>query len=337
MPVPIKSMKNNKSAIIAEKSPVRISFGNGGDTDYYTELLGKGNCINATINLFSHCELRKRDDSKIVLHSRETGHNLTFDSPEEIDYNSRELNMMKAIVKYYGNTGIDLVTFTDVPLESGLGGSAAHVVSMIKAFDKLNNIQRSLEETAKLAYSIERNELKIGGGYQDQWATSYTGINYMEFLPGKVEITPLELAESFINELEKRILLVYIKRKKTGHEVHDDLKKSSKDNLEILKEMGKNILFMKNVLEEEKIEKLGPLLAKDWSYKKHLIPCISNSFTDKIYEEAIAAGASGGRFVGAGAGGCAFFFCDDKDAVLDALKKFNIRVIPFKFFFQRNR
>ena len=146
------------------KAPVRISFGTCGDADYYIDLIEWGNGINATLDLYSYCEIHKRNDSRIVLRSLETGQIVEFGSPDEIDFGERELNMMKAVAKHYGNSGIEVITHTDAPLESGLGGSAAHAVSMIKAFDQFNGIAKTREETAKLAYHIERNGLGIEGG-----------------------------------------------------------------------------------------------------------------------------------------------------------------------------
>src|SRR3989338_4085749 len=131
--------------IIKTRAPVRISFGSCGDTDYFMDLIGWGNTVSSTVELYSYCELHKRNDSKIVLRSLETGHILEFNSLDEINFDQRELNIAKAVVKYYGNTGIEVVTHTDVPLESGMGGSAAHAVAMIRAFDQLNGIERSSE------------------------------------------------------------------------------------------------------------------------------------------------------------------------------------------------
>jgi len=321
-----------KALTVKEKAPTRLSFANGGDTDYYIKLLGAGNCINATINLFARCEIRKRNDSKIVLTSKETKHRLVFSSLSEIHYGSRELNLMKAVAKHYGNTGIEVTTSTEAPLESGLGGSASHTVALIKAFDKFNGLKRSPDAVAKLAYHIERDVIKQSGGYQDQWAAAFTGINYMEFLPGEVKVHPLRINKKIMKELEKKTLLVYVKRKKTGHEVHDELKEKSSMRIDILRAKIDNVLSVKKTLETGRIEDFGSLVSRDWKMKRQLASCISNSVTDKIYEAAMEAGAFGGRFVGAGAGGCAFFICKNKKDVMKAVKKLGAKEIPFKFY-----
>ena len=99
--------------IIKSKAPVRISFGTCGDSDYYIDFLGWGNGINATIDLYSYCEIHKIKDEKIVLRSLETGEIEEFASPKDIQFGVRALNMMKAITKYYaenyGNNGIEII------------------------------------------------------------------------------------------------------------------------------------------------------------------------------------------------------------------------------------
>ena len=113
--------------------------------------------------------------------------------------------------------------------------------------------------------------------------------------------------------------------------------KNRTKNVEILKEMGRNVISMKNAIESGNIGNIGTLMAKDWNLKKNLASCISNPITDKIFDEAMEAGASGGRFVGAGAGGCALFFCEDKNKVMAALRKFDVKEIPFRLFFGDKR
>ena len=212
--------QNANMAAAKSKAPVRISFGTCGDSDYYTEFLGWGNGINATIDLYSYCEIHKLDGNRIVLRSLETGQTAEFGAPEEIDFGDRALNMMKAVAKHYGNNGIEIITHTDAPLESGLGGSASHAVSMIRAFNQFNNIDMTNDEVARLAYSIERNVLGIEGGYQDQWAAAHGGINYMHFTPGSVQLTPLKLTGRELEELENSILLFYVPREKGGSALH---------------------------------------------------------------------------------------------------------------------
>src|SRR3990172_8853419 len=167
--------------IIRAKAPVRISFGSSGDSNYYLQHVDKANGLNATIDKYCYTELHKRKDDRIILRSLETGQVEDLASLGDINFNDRKLNLMKAVVQHFGTRGIEVITHTDAPLESGLGGSASHAVSLIKAFSEYNNIEMSKDEIAKLAYHLERNVLGIEGGYQDQWAAAHGGINYLEF------------------------------------------------------------------------------------------------------------------------------------------------------------
>ncbi len=318
--------------IIKTKSPVRISFGSCGDTDYFMDLIEWGNTVNATTELYSYCELHKRDDNNIVLRSLETGHILEFNSVDEINFDQRELNLAKAIVKHYGNHGIEVVTYTDVPLESGMGGSAAHAIAMIRAFDKLNGIERSDEDVARLAYNIERNVVGVEGGYQDQWASSYGGFNYMRFEKGGiVKITPLPLRDGDLVFLENKLLLVYIPREKHGRDIHKEQKERTGTSTVLLKMKRDNVDKINLAFQQRNFSELGKLMHMDWNIKKQLSPNISNPRTDEIYEAAIKAGAVGGRFFGAGGGGCAIFYSNNKEKLLSELEKFGVREIKLRF------
>jgi len=317
--------------IIKTKAPVRVSFGSAADTDYYINLVGLGKGVNATINKYSYCEIHPRIDNRIVLRSLETGHHLVFNSVDEITFNNRELNMMKAVVKHYGNSGIEVITYTDAPLESGLGGSAAHAVAMIKAFNKLNGINASKEDVAKLAYHIERNILGIEGGYQDQWAASHRGINYLEFSKNGVKITPIILDEKDIEYLEEHLLLVFVPRQASGNDIHRGQKKDSEESLSLLRMKLDCVEKIRECLVNKNFDDLGKFFHLDWKIKRQMTSLITNEYVDNIYKTAIEAGAEGGRLIGAGAGGAFIFWCEDKKKVLQALTPLGGREIKFKF------
>ncbi len=319
--------------IIRSKAPVRISFGTCGDSDYYTDLIGYGNGINATTSLYSYCEIHPRKDNKVVLRSLETRQVLAFDRLEDINLGDRALNLMKVAALHYKNTGIEVVTYTDAPLESGLGGSAAHAVALVKAFDAYNKINRTPEEVAKLAYDWERGILKLEGGYQDQWAAAFGGLNYMEFHGrGKVNVVPIKLSDRDFEVLERELLLVYIPREKTGHEVHFEQRQKGPESVPILHMKRENILKLKEALEKRQFDEIAKILHFDWKIKRQLAPSITNDRIEQIYDAALDAGAHGGRFIGAGAGGSAIFYAPGKRSeVLRALEKFGAKEIRFKF------
>lgn len=314
------------------RAPVRISFGTCGDADHYVNLIGWGNGVNATLELYSYCEIHPRSDGKIVLRSLETGQVLSFDSLDEISFEDRALNLMKAAVKHFGNTGIEVVTYTDAPLESGLGGSAAHATAMIEAFNAFNKKESSPEEVAKLAYHLERNVLGLEGGYQDQWAAAFGGINYMEFTKEGIRMHPVKLSEQQFRELESNMLLVFVPREKHSTTVHFEQRHKGPESVNILNMKRENILRLREALESGNFAALGRILHHDWKIKRQLAPSITNERIEKIYAAAMDAGAQGGRLIGAGAGGSAIFWCPGKRAqVLAAIEPFGVKEIKYRF------
>lgn len=324
--------------ITRAKAPVRISFGSSGDSNYYLQHVEKANGLNATINLYAYAEIHQRKDDKIVLRSLETGQVKEYDSLDQISFEDRELNIMKAVVKHFGVKGVELITHTDAPLDSGLGGSASHTVSLIKAFCDYKRIQMSSEEVARLAYHLERNVLGIEGGYQDQWAATHGGINYLNFVLGDdshgiaVMLSPLKLNEKDLNELEKSLLLINLPREKTGRDVHLEQRDRSRESMALLNMKYSIIESIKHCLESRTFDQLGYYLNLDWKLKKQMAPSITNSRVDEIYETALRSGATGGRVIGAGSGGSMLLYCGDKKAdVLKSLDKFYIKEIKFRF------
>ncbi len=324
--------------ITKAKAPVRISFGSSGDSNYYLQHIERANGLNATINLYAYAEIHSRKDKNIVLRSLETGQVKEYNSLEEISFEDRELNIMKAVVKHFGVNGVEIITHTDAPLDSGLGGSAAHTVSMIKAICDFQNIQMSNEDIARLAYHLERNILGIEGGYQDQWATTHGGINYLNFLLGgnphnvTVLLSPIKLKEKDIVELEKSLLLIHLPREKTGRDVHLEQRNRSEESMALLNMKYSVIENIKRCLESKTFDQLGYYLNLDWKIKKQMASSITNSLVDEIYETSLRAGATGGRLIGAGSGGSMLLYCGNRKAdVLKSIEKFGIKELKFSF------
>jgi len=239
---------------------------------------------------------------------------------------------MKAVVLHYGNTGIEVVTYTDAPLESGLGGSAAHAVAMIKAFNGYNKVNMSNEEVARLAYHLEREVLKLEGGYQDQWAAAFGGMNCIEYTKDGIKVNPIHLTEKDLDKLEKNLLLVFVPRGKSGQEVFFEERKRGPESIPILIMKRENIERLRHALENGMFDDVGKILHFDWKIKKQLAPSITTDNINVIYQTALDAGATGGRLIGAGAGGGMLFYCPGRRSdVLKALQKFGVKEIKFKF------
>lgn len=330
--------------IIRSKSPVRIGFAGGGtDTPPYCDEFG-GVVVNATINKYVWATLKTRKDNKIILHSEDFGLKLEFNSVNEMKYD-KQLDLFKAVVKnmnFHLKTGFELYLRSDVSLNSGLGGSASAFVAAISIFNHLLGEQRmTYYEIAELAHELERKELEIPGGRQDQYATQFGGFNFIEFKGGDfVRVSPLDLEKDTLLELEKNLVLIQVEKRKEGGYIISDQKK----NLEKKKEKTwEGMHKTKKLAKETKyallrgdLTKFGKLLDTAWEEKKKFSKLISNKHIDELYETAKKHGAIGGKITGAGGGGHMFFYCkpDTELSVANALEKKGAKIIQFSFDFE---
>ena len=196
-------------ATIRSQTPLRLGLAGGGtDINLYCDTY-TGYVLNATISLFVHCTLIEREDGKIIFDSPDTDGYCEYESTLSLE-NDGKLDIFKAvynrIVKDYVKKPLSfsLHTYSDVPSGSGLGGSSTLVVGMLKAYAEWLNLPLGEYEIAKLAYEIEREDLGIVGGAQDQYAATFGGFNFMEFYADKrVIVNPLRIRNYIVSELER--------------------------------------------------------------------------------------------------------------------------------------
>lgn len=303
--------------IIRSRAPVRISFAGGGtDVSPYTEEFG-GCALNAAICHYAWATLEERKDKRIHLESDDIGESEDFDSIEDV-INDGHLGLVKAVVRAYGHiqNGFDLYLRSDVPPRSGLGGSASACVALIGLFNHLLRDRRqSSYEVAETAYRLEREELKVMGGRQDQYAAVFGNINFLEFRGDDfVRVNPLRLPDDYLLELEKHLILVRLPgdRRQSGDVLDDQLKNmklKSAQTLEALHRTKDIAQEMKRALLRGDFQKFGSLLDSGWQEKKKFSSMISNPEIDRLYSAAKDAGALGGKITGAGGGGHMIFFC----------------------------
>lgn len=322
---------------IITRCPARISFANGGDTDYYIKEMGWGCIVNATLStVFFECQIKNIPERAIEYID------ITTKSTEKTIINNLKLegdklDLIKATISYlnpYFNKTISIAT--NIPKESGLGGSSTLNVALALALLKEKGELTNAEELAKTTYYIERKILQIEGGYQDQWAAAYgRGLNLMIFKNKRVEVIPIRIATETLKKLEENSLLVYFsKRESSGKEIHKDQEKRIKENPEeqkqIMQEKRDNTLKLKEALEKGNLEMFADCVNKDWELKQKLSAKIATR--DEIYKTAIENGALCGRLCGAGSGGAYYFLCKEgeKEKVLKSLLPYIEMQIPFK-------
>jgi D-glycero-alpha-D-manno-heptose-7-phosphate kinase len=231
-----------------------------------------------------------------------------------------------------------LTSFIEAPQGSGLGTSSTIVVSLLGAFIEWLKLPLGNYDIAHLAYEIERIDLNMSGGKQDQYAATFGGVNYIEFLSNdRVIVNPLQLKPEILNELELNLLLYFTATQRLSatiiNEQVQNVKDKNEKSVEAMHNLKSQAHQMKDALLRGELNKIGEILGYGWKNKKDMAHSISNPLIDSIYETAIKSGATGGKISGAGGGGFMFFFCPlvTKMKVLQAIEKLGGKSQPFKF------
>ncbi len=319
------------------RAPLRLSFcGGGTDVAPYPEEHG-GCVLSATINHYAYATLRPRRDPKLTLASLDYDMVAKYDHPKRLKFDG-QLDLLKAAVRALKvKRGADLWTHSDAPPGSGLGASSTLMVSLLGVLREWLKLDLSPYDLAELAFRIEREDLKLAGGRQDQYAAAFGGFNFIEFLPDGTVVTPLKLRRETLEELEYRLLLCYMGQTRQSAKIierqtkaYTSGKRATVDALESLKTQTTE---MKRALLLGHIDGFGELLHQAWEHKKHLDEGISNSHVDKLYQVARRAGAIGGKMPGAGGGGYFLLLTqfDRRHRVASALEKHGGQVVPFQF------
>ena len=219
--------------IYRSKAPLRIGLAGGGtDVSPYSDLYG-GAILNTTLSLYANATIEPLAENKIILEAIDRKEEQQFDWAKELPINGT-LDLLKGVYnriqKDYGikEQGFRLSTYVDAPAGSGLGTSSTLVVAIIGAFAEMLRLPFGEYDMAHYAFDIERKDLNLAGGKQDQYAATFGGVNYMEFYADdKVIVNPLRVKEEHLFELENNLLLYYTS--------------TSRESAEIIKKQSKNV------------------------------------------------------------------------------------------------
>ena len=304
--------------IIRSLTPLRLGLAGGGtDINLYSDTY-TGYVLNATISLYIHCTLIAKDDGQILFYSPDTNAKTSYKSSLHLEldgqmdiYKSIYNRLVKDFIKK--PLSFELYTYSDAPSGSGLGGSSTLVVGIIKTFVEWLNLPLGEYDIAKLAYEIEREDLGIVGGAQDQYAATFGGFNFMEFYADKrVIVNPLRIKRWLKSELEEQIVLYFtnITRQAKDIEEHKKGRLGDAKSLEAMHSIKKDASSMKEALLKGDFKSVAEILGKSWQSKKIISEIVSNDELDRIYNLAMQNGAYSGKTSGAGAGGFMFFMVD---------------------------
>ena len=329
--------------IIRSKAPLRLGLAGGGtDVSPYSELFG-GAILNATINLYAYSTIEPLTNNKIEFVIDGTDQKISFDSISELPVTKEFelfIGVYNRVVKQF-NTGplsFRLTSYIEAPQGSGLGTSSTLVVSMLGAFVEWFKLPLGQYDIAHLAYEIERIDLGMSGGKQDQYAATFGGFNYMEFFgDDKVIVNPLQLKSEVLNELEMNLLLYFTDTQRLSAKIINEQVKNvtekNEKSVEAMHNLKEQAHQMKDGLLKGELDKIGEVLRFGWHNKKLMATSISNDLIDRIYETAIKNGATGGKISGAGGGGFMFFYCpgNTKIKVAKAIEALGGKMHSFHF------
>ena len=322
--------------VFRARAPLRVGLAGGGtDVSPYCDEFG-GLVLNATIDRYAYATITARSDQEIHFFSSDKNFRDTFDISDDISLEGPSLLLratyLHMIKNYNGGLriAVELTTFCDSPPGSGLGTSSTLVVSMVKAFSGLLDLDLDNHTVAEVAYKIERIECHLMGGRQDQYSAAFGGFNFIEFAEsGNVTVNNLDVSSKARQELEASFILFFTGVSRDSDRIilnqSNNVKNKDKVAVEAMHSIKKEAKIMKKHLLEENFSGIVQSMKNGWENKKKTTDVISNPLIEEIYDCAVKSGALAGKVSGAGGGGFMIFFVpiEKRKLVIDSLSRFN--------------
>lgn len=307
--------------IIRSKAPLRLGLAGGGtDVSPYCDKYG-GAILNVTIDMYAYCTIEPTNDGRIEFYASDLKQEFSCKSMTKLKIDDCLIlhkGIYNRIVSDYNKgkpLSFKMTTYSDAPVGSGLGSSSTMVVAILKAFTEWLNLPLGEYEMAQLAYNIERKDLQLSGGKQDQYAATFGGLNYMEFYDNdRVIVNPLKIKRWIKNELENELILYFTGTSRdSGRIIEDQIKTTTGDNkkpLEAMHKLKDNAFQMKNEILMGHFLNVSCCLNEGWKAKKETSKVISNKKINEIYNFIIKNGGRAAKISGAGGGGFMMILCD---------------------------
>lgn len=314
--------------MIITKTPFRMSFfGGGTDMPSFFNEHG-GAVISTTFDKF--CYVNVRHMPPFHPYISELVHN-RFERVNDID--EIEHPLIRECMRLHDIHEIRLTYEGDLPARTGLGTSSTFAVGMLNAFCALKGKMMSKRKLAQEAIHVEREVLKENGGWQDQVAAAYGGLNRIDFKDGDFTVHPIIISPERKKELDENLLLFYTGVQRFSSEIQADTFGKTMDKTLQLQDMLALVDEAEAVLADRNtsLNEFGKLLDKTWKLKRGTGSKISNGSIDELYDIGIKAGALGGKLLGAGGGGFLLFYCEKEKQgkLIEALEK--LMIVPFHF------
>jgi D-glycero-alpha-D-manno-heptose-7-phosphate kinase len=306
--------------------------GGGTDLSPFVELHG-GCVLNATISLYSYALIEPSEDGHVHFVAQDLGHSFAAPAAPVLpgdDALPLHVGVYNRIVRDFNDNRaltIRLTTNADVPPGSGLGSSSTLVVAMLKAYVEYLQLPLGEYEIAHLAYQIERIDLGMSGGRQDQYAATFGGFNFLEFeADERVIVNPLRVKRWIVSELESSLVLVGTGVSRSSSAVIDSqisgVAGGDAASIDATLALKQDAIDMKAALLRGNMSEFATILGRSWENKKRTSTSVSNSLLESVYRSAIDAGAVAGKVSGAGGGGFMIFMSEpeQRHKVIEALR-----------------
>ena len=249
------------------------------------------------------------------------------------DINDIEHPLIRECMRLHDIHEIRLTYEGDLPARTGLGTSSTFAVGMLNAFCALKGKMMSKRKLAEEAIHVEREILKEHGGWQDQIAAAYGGLNRIDFNNHNFSVRPIIISPERKKELDENLLLFYTGVQRFSSDIQADTFAKPVDKTKQLLEMLALVDEAEKILTDKdtSLNEFGKLLDTTWKLKRGTGSKVSNGSIDELYDIAIKAGALGGKLLGAGGGGFLLFYCEKEKQVnlINALDK--LMIVPFNF------
>ena len=303
---------------VRARAPLRLGLAGGGtDLSPYCDEFG-GAVLNCTIDRYAYCFIEASPDEELHF----IAHDLAVEEALPPTPNALAAAKLAIHAGLYrrmtrdfaagARPALKISTYVDAPPGSGLGSSSALMVAMVEAFRTLFGLPLGLYDVAHLAFEIERNDLGLPGGKQDQYAAAFGGANFIEFFAGdRVIVNPLRVSRGAMNELETSLVTCFtgisrrsdrIIAEQQRHMVQADVAA-----LESLHQLKRDAVEMKLALLHGDMAHMADILNRSWAAKKRTASAVSTAHMESLHAAAMAHGALAGKVSGAGGGGFFMF------------------------------
>lgn len=307
--------------IVRARAPLRLGLAGGGtDLSPFCDLYG-GCVLNATIDLYAYAHIETTLDHGLRFSARDMQAEFSASAAPALELGG-PLTLHKAVYnrivrQFCGGRSlpIHLMTHCDAPPGSGLGSSSTLVVAMIKAFVEFLHLPLGEYDVARLAFEIERHDVGLSGGRQDQYAATFGGFNFMEFYADeRVIVNPLRIKNWILSELESSIVLYSTGVSRSSAAIIEEQTRNMREPggapLDALKRLKDDAIAMKEAVLNGDFAGLVERMRDSWEAKKLTAHGISTPEIELLLERAMEAGAHAGKVSGAGGGGFVMFFVD---------------------------